>query len=121
MRKIEALIVGAQKAGTTSLKEYLSQHLRIVTPYSVECSFFHEHTYGPKGFERFATNHLPSIKRDSIVLAKNANIYYDRNILLRVKEHNPNIKVIFILRNPVERVFSSFCMENRSEVLPESL
>ena len=40
MEKIDFLIVGAQKAGTTSLYEYLSRHSNIYMPNLKELNYF---------------------------------------------------------------------------------
>ena len=44
-------------------------------------------------------------------MAKNAGLYFKEESLLRLKNHNPEIKLIFVLRDPVERTYSAYNME----------
>jgi Sulfotransferase domain len=109
--KIDLFIIGAQKAGTTSLKNYLSEHPSIKSHYAQEFSFFYddeEYTLGvQKAFKKYFTEKETAI----LQIAKHAHLYSSEKAIERLYHHNPNCKLIFILRNPVERTFSSYMME----------
>lgn len=110
------MIVGAQKAGTTSLNNYLNEHPEIIGHAGLqkEFAYFRDNNIFSNGYEKAfqATFTIPSDndKRKKIV-AKNAAIYNNETAIKRLYEHNPDGKVIFILREPVSRTYSSYAME----------
>ena len=114
--KIDLIIVGAQKAGTTSLNNYLCEHPQIIGHASIqkEFAYFRNDTIFNDGYEKaFHTAfsiplHLNKRKK---IIAKNAAIYNNETAIKRLYEHNPDGKVIFILREPISRTYSSYAME----------
>ncbi len=114
--KVELMIVGAQKAGTTSLKNYLGQHPSLTTHQLTEFSFFVNDEDYKDGFEKICKTYFPkqTITPEKKIVAKNAGIYYNEKALSRLQQHNPNCIVVLIIRNPVERAYSSYNMEIES-------
>ncbi len=114
--KIDLMIVGAQKAGTTSLNNYLNEHPEIIGHAALqkEFAYFRDNNIFSNGYEKAFQSAftIPSgnDNRKKIV-AKNAAIYNNETAIKRLYEHNPNGKVIFILREPVSRTYSSYTME----------
>lgn len=112
MRKIDIAIVGAQKAGTTSLNNYLSEHPEILGHPQTEFAYFRDDKEYNEDyssvFKRYFT--VGSIT-SKYVLAKNVGIYDNEKAIKRLFEHNPNCKIIFVLREPVSRAISSYHME----------
>ena len=122
------LIVGAQKAGTTSVYEYLSQHPDVFMSTPKEPHFF---TY-MTGDAPSGGHHSPFYKPQRRVtevheyesLFANANgalaigeaspsYLYSPHVAERISGIIPDSKIIAILRNPVERAFSNFQMNER--------
>lgn len=107
--KIDAMIVGAQKAGTTSLNYYLSQYPDITTHFTQEFGMFSDSGAFDKGFYFFFNN---SVKREfanrKFFVAKHARLMYEKELLVKLKSHNPDVKIIVILRNPIDRAYSAF-------------
>ena len=115
------LIIGAAKAGTSSLHYYLSQHPQIFMPDLKEPKFF-----ALAGEELNFQNPDQAINQDSITsldeykkLFKDVNgeiavgeaspIYlYSEKAAHRIRLHIPNAKLIVILRNPIDRAFSCY-------------
>jgi hypothetical protein len=110
--KVDLMIVGAQKAGTTSLNQYLSQHPQIFTHYTLEFSMFESLNEYAKGFAyHYKQCTTPGSKKKSahaFFAAKRVDIIYDMQLLEKLKEHNPDVKVVLVLRNPIDRAFSAF-------------
>src|SRR5262245_11979337 len=108
--KIDAMIVGAQKSGTTSLLRYLSQHPMIEAHLPEEFSFFvrdAEYELGiESAFTRFFTG--TDFSDPKVVVAKNAGMCYNEVALGRLKNHHPGVIVIMVIRNPVDRAWSSY-------------
>ncbi|MCW8896433.1 MAG: sulfotransferase domain-containing protein [Flavobacteriales bacterium] len=114
--KIDLMIVGAQKAGTTSLNNYLNEHPEIIGHATLqkEFAYFRDNNIFSNGYEKAFQSAftIPSgnDNRKKIV-AKNAAIYNNETAIKHLYEHNPEGKVIFILREPVSRTYSSYAME----------
>lgn len=106
------MIIGAQKAGTSSLNMYLAQHPEIATHFTQEFGMFADEESYNRGLPYYY-NHTVSedVKKDNsktIFIAKRAGLLYRPDMLQKLKEHNPDIKILVILRNPVDRAFSAF-------------
>ena len=112
-RKVDVMIIGAQKSGTTSLLRYLGEHPNCIAHPQKEFAYFVDNDEYGRGFEKayfkYYSNQI--IAPDVKIVCKNAGIYVDEEALLRLKENNPKCKLIFILRNPIERTYSSYLME----------
>ncbi len=112
------IIIGAQRCGTTSLFEYLIQHPSIKKPIYKEIHFF-DNYYGAYnlgfGWYRghFPINIFGLIKDDvdnPTVITGEATPYYIFHPWgpKRIKDALPDVKLIAILRNPVERAYSHY-------------
>lgn len=115
---IDLVVIGAQKSGTSSLMTYLSQHPQIATHRSNEIGFFVNDEIYQQGYEwtyqsHFAHNKIPSAER-RIICAKNVWIMTQETALLRLQKHNPKAQLVVILRNPIDRAYSSFWYARRS-------
>lgn len=112
MRKIDAVIVGAQKAGTTSLNTYLAEHPDILGHPQTEFAYFRDDNEYQQDYDQVFDRYFTlGDSTSSIVLAKNAAIYDSEKAIKRLADHNPDCKIIFLLRNPVSRAISSYHME----------
>lgn len=112
------IIVGAQKAGTTSLFHYLQQHPRIVAPSSKEVHYFdYNYHRGENWYRAHFQMQSDKKKREQelgeTVLTFEASPYYMYHPLAiaRIKADLPGVKVIAMLRNPVARTFSHYWHE----------
>ncbi|MFI4977118.1 MAG: sulfotransferase family protein [Solirubrobacterales bacterium] len=123
---LDFIIIGAQKAGTTSLFRYLRQHPEVSLPNSKEAPFFCADDAYARGFATYmrniareiavpdparkwgtATPHYMSggvYQSTSESAVKNG--YDERTVPLRIHESLPSVRLIAILRDPVERALS---------------
>ncbi len=123
-------VIGAAKAGTTSLCSYLSQHPDIFFPVVKEPHYFSyqekwEYSNGPTDKERI--KHSTSNLKDYLDLFKNAQncaflgdgstTYLDSaQAPHSIRDFAPKAKIVVILRNPVDRAFASFLHLRREGV-----
>lgn len=101
------LIIGAQKAGTTSLFDYLERLPTIKGPLAKEIHFFdHHYDRGPSWYRR----HFPLATRSRSWLTGEASPFYllHPHAPARVLEVVPDVKLIVLLRHPVARAYSHF-------------
>lgn len=123
------VIVGAQKAGTTSLYHYLSQHPQIFPSFEKEVHYFdgglqaNVDTY-TKGLDWYKAN-FP--RRETVgehgVVGEASPLYMFHPLVpKRIAEALPEIKIIAVLRNPTERAISHYFHERKKghENLPIS-
>lgn len=121
------LIIGAQKAGTTSLASYLAAHRNVISPVFKEVHYF-DLNYS-KGVEWYRSNFPIGARRrldthfDSRYLrAFDATPYYlmHPQVPLRVSQLIPSVRIIVLLRDPVDRAYSHYHHEVRlgTESLP---
>jgi hypothetical protein len=98
------LIIGAQKAGTTALYEYLYRHPAISGPSWKEVSFFDRHWW--RG-ERWYRGHFPRGARPPVGEASPSYLFHPQ-APERVRSLVPEARLIAILRDPVDRAFSHY-------------
>ncbi|HEX5151083.1 MAG TPA: sulfotransferase domain-containing protein [Parafilimonas sp.] len=119
--EIDLMIIGAQKAGTTSLNRYLSQHPKIYTHYTQEFGMFSSIENYEKGLayyiDQCVSDERKKLDDDFMFFAKTVGLMYKPELLNKLRGINPDIKVVLVLRNPIERAFSAFwyCKKNGLE------
>lgn len=109
--KIDLMIIGAQKAGTTSLLRYLGEHPECISHPQKEFAYFlNPDSYNNDVSSAF-NKYFPEIKKDKKLIAKSATLYTSDEALKLLHKHNPNCNLVIILRNPIERTISSYLLE----------
>ena len=113
------------KAATTSLYTYLKQHPDIFMTSVKERMFFNnynnENNYIIKGrkTKKITTlkqyyNLFNAVKNETAIGEASPAYISDKNCPILIKEHLPNIKIIAILRQPVERSYSNYLHAQRA-------
>jgi len=101
------LLIGAQKAGTTSLQHHLTGHPDVRSPLVKEVHFFDHHWERGTGWYR---THFPVGRRDRTWITGDASPYYllhpdaPRRAALVV----PEARLVAVLRDPITRAYSHF-------------
>ena len=136
-------VVGAAKAGTTSIHYYLDQHPEIyMSPIKephyfskdIRCKNFTQHDYIKSclDIEKYLSNkvlekkHIAFIENeiDYLALFRDVNqevrigeisngYLFSKVAAKEIFEFNPNAKIIIVLREPIERAFSHWIMDLR--------
>jgi len=105
---ISLMVVGAPKAGTTSLKAYLESDSRLLTHERREFIFFASDRAYAEGYQKTAPHYFPGVTPDSVVAAKSVAMMYDPAAMERLKRHNRHCVVVLSLRNPIDRAYSEY-------------
>lgn len=107
------LIIGAQKAGTSSLYNYLKSHPNIFGNLGFkEVRYFDRSEHYNLGFSWYLSN-FPSklIKGNKLTCDASPNYLYYDFVPERIKQDlGENIKMIAVLREPVSRAYSAWQM-----------
>jgi hypothetical protein len=98
-------VVGAMKAGTTTLMDYLNQHPDVYLP-DYEVHFFDRECNYKKGLEWYTTHFLKS--NNDIIGEKTPTYSYDPKVPARIYSNFPDAKIVWILRNPTARTYSNY-------------
>lgn len=99
------LVGGAQKAGTTALYTHLQAHPDVFMSTPKETEFFNWRY--DRGWDWFAKHFEPHQNENAIGEAS-TRILTTPEAPHRINERMPDVRLIFLLRNPVERAFSAF-------------
>jgi hypothetical protein len=120
--KANFFIAGAAKSGTSSLFHYLNLHPDVYMSSIKEPHYFCHDSFpdrftGP-GDEGFSQNRIRTLEDytrlfdpgKNVLIRGEGSVYYlyFPEVAERIYEYNPNAKLVFILRNPVERAFSAY-------------
>jgi hypothetical protein len=116
-------IIGAAKAGTTSLYRYLSQHPDVFLPTVKEPGFFNDDSNYRRGIEWYLRTHFARAVSFSARGDASAHyLYAAHKVAPRVAKAYPGEPplMIAVLRDPVQRAYSHYwhivkmCRETRS-------
>ncbi len=122
------LIVGAAKAGTTSLYKYLQQHPQVFMSPLKEPHFFtyansHTTPTGPGDnyfFESVVNSYdkyrelFDGASKELAIGEASPSYLYSVHAANQIKEYLPKGKIIAVLRNPVDRAYSAFLHMRRA-------
>lgn len=102
------MIIGAQKCGTTSLHNYLNSSQQIYFPkYPQELHYFDdEHNYS-KGIGWYLS-HFSEAKQNQLIAQTSPFYLFNPLCPERIYQMSPSIKLIVILRDPIERAYSHY-------------
>jgi hypothetical protein len=116
------LIVGAAKAGTTSLYQYLKAHPQIYMSSVKEPRFFglvgEKPNFKGVGDEKVNSTLITDpeiyqklfqgVSREKAVGEASTWYLYSEKAPVQIQHYIPNAKLIAVLRNPVDRAYSNF-------------
>jgi len=103
------MIGGAQKAGTTSLFDWIGQHPEVyANPEEKDFPFFTSAEVFESQYERFLDFYRLVPPNTKVVLGGEANLMYVPEGCTRLYSLIPDAKIIVLLRNPVARCFSAW-------------
>jgi hypothetical protein len=105
------LVIGAMKAGTTSLYHYLRVHPQVFMSPIKELDFFVEEGNWRRGLDwyqkqfRGADPEALAVGEASTGYSKYPSV---RGVPERVKTHLPDTRLIYLVRNPIDRIRSHY-------------
>jgi len=112
MKKPNFFIVGAPKCGTTALSEYLKSHPNIFITDQKEPHYFATDLPGRRTIFTQLENYLELYKEcgSSHIAIGEASVWYlySMEALNNIYQFDKNAKIIVMIRNPVEMVYSLY-------------
>lgn len=106
---VDFMIIGAQKCGTTSLANQLASHPAICFCAEKEPGYFNQTGDWRAGIEAYHALYSPAPGQ----LCGEASTFYTflpeyPNTHKHLFEYNPDLKLIYVMRQPVERALSHY-------------
>ena len=103
------MIIGVQKCGTTSLANILSQHSKINFCRQKEPSFFCRNKEWEINLDKYHSLYDANATGLKGEASTSYSWYYEfPETSLKLKKYNENLKFIYIMRDPVERIKSHY-------------
>ena len=100
-----ALIIGAQKAGTTALYAWLRDHPAVTGPAWKEVNYFdRRYAKGPRWYR----GNFPRARGATVVLEATPGYLFHPQAPERVRELLPDARLVALLREPVGRAYSHY-------------
>lgn len=117
------LIGGVAAAGTNFLTASITQHPDIYLPEKMfpEVHFFYKSWEHKKGAKHYETNWFSSVKNEKAIGERSSSyLFGGTEVAKKIKALLPDAKLIFTLRNPIERTWANyrFTVLNGLEDLP---
>ena len=112
MKDLDFVVIGAQKCATTTLFELLRQHPEVNMPIEKEVPFFTGEDCSPESWHQFAERYFaPGSGR----LWGKASPQYMANadVPARLAALMPQVKMVAVLRDPIDRCRSHYRMSLR--------
>lgn len=112
--KVDFVVAGVQKSGTAALRHFLSQHPEIGTSHRPKQAphFFDSDEYfqAPPDYDLYHSWFTPENLARVTGDITPAYTYW-KPAIARIHAYNPRMKVIVLLRNPVDRAYSQWSMQ----------
>lgn len=106
MNKVNTIIIGAGRSGTTSVFAWMEQHPDIQFSITKEVHYFSL----PDLYKRGET-YLHSLfegTEKSVIATADTYLLMDHEAPARIKAYNPAMRIIVMLRDPVDRAYSNY-------------
>src|SRR5437868_13935432 len=110
--RVDFVIGGTQKGGTSALDSFLGQHPEICMPETKKELHFFDREADDTDYKKYHANFEPKPQHRTIGEASPIYMYWE-TAPDRIWKYNPKMKWILTLRNPVERAFSAWNMETK--------
>lgn len=106
------LIAGAQKCGTTSMWSVLRGHAQVFMSDEKEINFFGSTKRHSLGMEWYR-QHFAGVKNETAVGEATPTYLYKSWAPRAIRDALPDVKLIFCLRNPIDRAYSQYWHDRR--------
>jgi len=117
----DVYLVGAAKSGTSGLAYLLSEHPSINVGKNKEPEYFSFCENFEKGESWYLNNYKDAKQEQTIIDASTGYSRYPEypDVAKRIHDFNPDAKIIFLLRHPVDRAYSHYIHRYSKELFPD--
>jgi len=118
IERLDFIVAGAQKSGTTALHYFLRKHPQIALPERQELHFFDDEEIFSRPVDyRLLHRHFrkPPVRLLPVRLGLAGEVtpsyLYWKPAMERIWNYNRQIKLVILLRNPIDRAFAHWNMQ----------
>ena len=105
--RLDFAVIGAQRSGTTTLCDVLQQHPQLYLPATKEVQYFTVEAFRQRG-PRYLEPHYRNAGPDQRLGLADVQLLFHPDGARLLRDHHPDVKLIVILRDPVERAYSAY-------------
>jgi LPS sulfotransferase NodH len=109
-RTIDFLLIGAQKSGTTSLWKHIAAHPEIFVPATKEVEFFSDPRRFERGVEWYWDVFFSDAPESACKGEATTQYMMFPEVPARIRDAFPDVKLLALLRNPIDRAYSHYRM-----------
>jgi len=104
---VDFIMIGAMKAGSTTLADYLANSSEVCFSSNKEPQYFSRH------FDDWSLQKYHELWSDPSMVCGEGSTCYSRwpkyqGVAKRIYEYNPKMKFVYILRHPIKRAYSHY-------------
>lgn len=121
---VDFIVIGAMRSGTTMLNDLLAQHPQVAMARMKETDFFVEAKNYKLGTDWYVSQFSESAPVRGEVSPNYSKLRDFPGVAERIHSHCPDVRLIYLLRDPVERALSHYAhgwTMGRITLLPEQL
>jgi hypothetical protein len=112
VEKLDFILAGAQKSGTTALHYFLEKHPQVTMGDQQEMHFFDDEKLFSRPVDYAALHRHFALRMATTVAGECTPSYlYWKPAAERIWQYNPDIKLLVLLRNPIDRAFAHWNMQ----------
>jgi hypothetical protein len=108
-KTLSLVAVGPQRTASSWLDRALRSHPKLCFPEHVKETFFFDRHYD-RGIDWYL-NLFEPVSDDQLLAEVGPTYFESPQALERIKQHNPEARILITVRNPIARSFSSFAHE----------
>lgn len=122
MRLPDFIIGGAARSATTWLYHAADKHpdIAMAKPVTPEPKFFLVDDLYAKGLRHYSATWFEPLPAAGATGEKSTNYLESRTACLRIARDLPDVRLVFLLRNPAERAYSNYLWSKRNGLETES-
>ena len=111
---LDFIVIGAPKSGTTSLFQYLRFHPQIFIPPAKEIPYFSSKTWRHQGWDQYVETYYAQAPLDLLWGKVTPQYFSNAWVPRKIHAMMPDVRLLVILRHPVDRAFSNYRMAFRT-------
>lgn len=116
--RVNLFLIGVNKAGSSWLYYLLDSHPAVFMSAVKELYFF-DSDY-PENLERYL-RHFDFESEYQYWGEATPTYYRQKSTAENIYDYNPNAKVLFIVRDPIQRLYSQFYFHKQLDLIPEEM
>lgn len=110
---LDFAVIGASKSGTTSLYRHLRAHPRLFLPEDKDVPYFSADDWYERGWKWVSDQFFQDAPPEALWGTVTPRYMEDLRVPARMAAEMPDLKLIALLRNPVDRAFSQYRQQVR--------